>query len=120
MTAAAEIPQDIRRAAEECVIHLPQVDGFTRKILVGVISAAILADRQRDPWQDIHDAPRDGTKVLCFSPGNRRAIYAEPRHAHFCVDEYRGEGRSGFYKMWPEAPYTHWQPLPAAPRGGAE
>lgn len=70
-------------------------------------------------WREIHSAPRDGTKVLCFSPGNKNATYHEPRYPHFCVDEYRGEGRSGFYKMWPEAPYTHWMPLPSAPKGGA-
>jgi hypothetical protein len=41
------IPDDIMKAAEECVIHLPEIEGRSRFMLRRLISSAILAERER-------------------------------------------------------------------------
>jgi len=49
--SAETIPNEIIEAAEECVIHLPEIAGPTRVILRGLISKAIheavMAERER-------------------------------------------------------------------------
>lgn len=114
------VPEDVQMTALLLLHRLKMLQGEPSQAKVDAICKMIMTDRERSQFEDIHTAPRDGTKVLCFSPGKKNAIYAEPRHPHFCVDEYRGEGRSGFYKMWPEAPYTHWMPLPRNPFAAAQ
>lgn len=74
------------------------------------IAKAILADRQRDQWQPIETAPKDGSGFLAF-------INMDWIEGMF----WNGEDWSylsdadvtpfGRYKP------THWQPLPAAPKG---
>lgn len=107
MTAAAEMPDDILHAAEECVIHLSEIKGETRWLLRGLISTAILADRQRDQWQPIDTIPL-GEYVLIF----RGAMGAEVFRAE---DEFWREA----FEFDTDEP-THWQPIPSAPKGGAE
>jgi hypothetical protein len=64
-------------------------------------------------WQPIETAPKDGTDILCFSPGNRRAHNGNARKPYWKVDFFRdrGGGFGGFYRELPEAHYTHWAPL---------
>jgi hypothetical protein len=59
-------------------------------------------------WQPISTAPRDGTRVLCYAPA------AEDRAAVIRNDYWWMQER-GWVSMRPGQPYTHWQPLPAAP-----
>lgn len=66
-------------------------------------------------WQPIETAPRDGTKCLFFSPGYRRAHNENARRPHMKVDAFSGKWPDARYQL-PEAPYTHWMPLPEPPK----
>lgn len=70
-------------------------------------------------WQPIETAPKDGTEVLCYSPGNKAAMIINARSEHWHVD-YVNKRWSAFYHQYPEAPYTHWMSLPTPPKGGEE
>jgi hypothetical protein len=65
-------------------------------------------NRRASGWQPISTAPRDGTRVLCYAPS------AEDRAAVMRNDYWWMQER-GWASMRPGQPYTHWQPLPAAP-----
>ena len=71
------------------------------------IERAILAERQRDQWQPIETIPL-GEYVLIY----RGAMGVEVFHAE---DEFWREA----FEFDTDEP-THWHPLPAAPKGGAE
>lgn len=66
-------------------------------------------------WQLIETAPKDGTKILTFCPGNPRAEWPVNRKDRIAVNEWRG---TTWYRTSSEAPPTHWMPLPPYP--GAE
>lgn len=70
-------------------------------------------------WQPIESAPRDGTLLLCYGPGNKKALIQRARTVQFRMDFVRKEsvGKHRFYNEFPEAPYTHWMPLPKPPEG---
>lgn len=66
-------------------------------------------------WQDIATAPKDGTRVLLFSPDSKYGLFI----GWWCENNIDPEGA-----WWPDdedAPYpidadpTKWQPLPAPP-----
>lgn len=65
-------------------------------------------------WQPISSAPKDGTRCLFYSPGNPKAWNENARDSHINVDS-RSERWPSFHFQFPEAPYTHWQPLPEPP-----
>ncbi len=65
-------------------------------------------------WQDIKTAPRDGTKVLYYSPGNRHAQNRNATDAQMHVDAFSDRWPRAMRQL-PEAPYTHWRPLPSVP-----
>lgn len=146
MTAAAEMPDDILHAAEECVIHLSEIKGETRWLLRGMISNAILADRQRDQWRDISTAPKTG-RFLALAAGHTERQSWEDPATIITINAFDGpmicegfESGKGYIDEFGEQygpdgrvddaedltaaddilRLTHWQPLPAAPKGGAE
>lgn len=120
-----DIPADIIEAAREAAAITWGQDGcieLAREFRSGMRDdsgsvqtavAALVADRQRDQWQDISTAPKDGTTVLLFAPGwdspNTGWRFTEDAWQD-CPYSHRGDGS---YEP------THWQPLPAAPKGEA-
>lgn len=64
-------------------------------------------------WQPIETAPNSFDEILCFAPANKGAWNENARQNQWRVDHKQTNGR--FYKMLPEAPYTHWMPLPPPP-----
>lgn len=76
---------------------------------VAILSALSAAGYVVEPgWQDIADAPRDGTRILCFAPPST-SEYSDPV---WKVDKWRN---SGWWEMRPIQPYTKWRHLPAPP-----
>ncbi len=69
-----------------------------------------------DSAYPMESAARDGTYFLAWSPGNPRAICRRARKAYFVVDNFRPKySTDRFFNEFPEAPYTHWWPMPASP-----
>jgi hypothetical protein len=66
-------------------------------------------------WQPIETAPKNGTPVLVYSPGNQYGFNTNARRSRIIVDKYMFSDGFCFYREYPEAPYTHWMPLPAPP-----
>ena len=61
-------------------------------------------------WYDIHTCPRNGTKILCYSPGNKDAKITRARKASVTVDAI--SPRYPYFKyQYHEAPYTLWTPI---------
>lgn len=58
-------------------------------------------------------SPR-GARYLFWSPGNPNANNGNARWSHFRIDEFSLQHPDGQYQ-YPEAPYTHFAPLPAEP-----
>lgn len=121
MTSVNDMPADIVEAAAEIVdrINFVVVDPASVR---EDIARAILAERQRDQWQDIATAPKDGTKILLTNAGEGMIVdlgyYVEPeyRQPHEPpLTKWWRCGRGHGYGMQP----THWMPIPAAPKGGA-
>lgn len=115
MTAAAEMPDDIRDTAK-AIAEQPWLTRAERDRMTHQIEQAILADRQRDQWHDISTAP-DLERVMVAGwqePSGRVAGYWW-WHEDACQD--------GVALDHPSA--THWcnvrlPAFPAAPKGGAE
>jgi len=66
-------------------------------------------------WKTIDSAPKDGTSIICFAPGNRRAQFFVDQVPVIRIDHHWDEART-FAKMRPENPYTHWTELPPPPK----
>ena len=79
------------------------------------ITTAIAA-REAEGWQPIETAP-DNELIECYSPGNPNAVMGYPRKP-YKANDCRSKNNT-FYdrwgEEWPEAPYTHWRPLPPPP-----
>lgn len=65
-----------------------------------------------EPFTD--GVPPRNAEYLFWSPGNRHAQNKNARQPYYKVDEFSDRWPRGAHQM-PEAPYTHWMPLPAAP-----
>lgn len=65
-------------------------------------------------WHPISTAPRDGTRAIFYSPGHPNANNENAREPHYRVDAFSPRWPRAMYQL-PEAPYTHWQPLPPPP-----
>lgn len=105
MTAAAEMPEDLIDAAANICRGLGIASTPTNCF---PIIEGLKADRQRDQWQPIETAPKDGNWIVLHSPE-----HALPEFAYWDGDEF-ATGTCGLSPV-----FTHWQPLPAAPKGGA-
>lgn len=72
-------------------------------------------------WQTIDTAPKDGSEVLLFFPGNKSPIrighYTKTEHLEHGKVIYRSEGwSSGFLVIGKHNPVpSHWMPLPLGP-----
>lgn len=72
----------------------------------------------RSGWRPIETAPRDGTLIDVWCPGIGRV--ADVQWEPFVNDFARAvtiEGEPG-WTHYPNAPPTHWQPLPTPPADG--
>lgn len=70
-------------------------------------------------WQPIETAPKDGTRVLVFSPDAREPQIFVAWLGSFILPGTKGEEDEGWIDAWSDdlvdAWPTHWQPLPAPP-----
>lgn len=114
-TAYLDLSPDIRARAEELEEEfwsqtVPQGSEVT---VAGFIARAIQAERERDRWQPIETAPRDGTRILL-------------RLSNGEVFSGWGTEEAGFQKFHADGTDIgwlnprHWQPLPSPPSGGDE
>ncbi|MXP42945.1 DUF551 domain-containing protein [Allopontixanthobacter sediminis] len=72
------------------------------------LQAELTDARAEIGWQPIETAPKDGTEVLLYYP--KQGFWAE----HWAVNSFQRFERRG----WDMGRIpTHWQPLPAAPKG---
>ena len=64
-------------------------------------------------WQPIETAPKDGTRMIFFAPGNKsRGEDYIDRQIVMKVDRWN---ENAWWQMRPRNPYTHWMPLPLPP-----
>jgi len=141
-----DIPEDVMRAAYlvwQEASHYPK----TASTPVHIIARAILAERERDRWQPIETAPKDGTPFLVFQKGSieREAPYDPavvdttfaPKHPVTCNWFSDGQDNCGFVDEFGEwfrpdglvqdaddltedddVLRLHlWMPLPTPPKG---
>jgi hypothetical protein len=104
------IPDDVRqtvdRMLDEALANNDDVS--TEQMMV----RAILAERNRDRWQDINTAPKDGSIIL---------ICGEAKNGFFVADaKFSGwwmifSPEDDDYTVELDEP-THWQPLPSPPQ----
>ena len=103
----SDIPEDIRRQARDAVV---QCVSETTDEKTHIIARALLAERERDRWQPIETAPKDGTRILVTT---KNAIHSA------CFDKIDNTWRVLPKKLTSIVPVpgvvTHWQPLPAPP-----
>lgn len=69
-----------------------------------------LAERALRPFV----TPPRNAPYLFWAPGNPRAHNENALRAYYKVDEFNDKWPRGAYQL-PEAPYTHFMPLPSAP-----
>lgn len=97
------------RWAGACTDADCQTEGPMRK---GREAATAAWNRRASPWRTMETAPRDGTDVLCWAPAVA-PDYPKPEQR---IDRWEKK-YSGFGRMRPGQPYTHYQPLPEPPEG---
>lgn len=62
----------------------------------------------------IKGAPPRNAPYLFWSPGDPHANNPNAQKPYFKVDEFNDRWPRGHHQF-PEAPYTHWMPLPPTP-----
>lgn len=111
---------DIKQEAESffqgCGAHPRIFDKYTFENLVSF--AAHILDKATG-WRPIADAPKDGSRILIYSPNASRAVREvswsipyEGATDGWWATPHGPQGRG--YTILPESP-THWQPLPPPP-----
>ncbi len=104
------LSEDIRTAAVELAGPLRPMTHIETLLAIG---RAIAGERERDRWQPIETAPRDGTRILL-------------RLSNGEVFSGWGTEEAGFQKFHADGTDIgwlnprHWQPLPSPPSGGDE
>ena len=113
MSSVEEVPEEIKAIAEAVALSIAQAMPSSAFRHVSIkemktrIGNALVADRQRDQWQDISTAPKDGRWIMVCSPD-----HALPEFAYWDGDGW-ATGNCGLSPV-----FTHWCPLPAAPEAG--
>lgn len=119
----SEIPEDIDRIASDIVRADYSADAEPDYAFYLAIAKAILADRQRDQWQLINDEAMSGQRILAIEDfvrewvdddGNERSLPGDCEVVHWSA---KHSAWIGFGLMLESFEPTHWQPLPAAPKG---
>lgn len=117
MNSAAEMPEDLIDAAAKICrgLGIPSTTTNCFPIIEG-----LKADRRRDQWQPIATAPKSGS-FLAY--GSYR--YPDDKYAteYIRIVEPTGDPVWAWFDGEGNAhisAFTHWQPFPAAPKGGAE
>ncbi|MQY48220.1 hypothetical protein GAO09_19485 [Rhizobiales bacterium RZME27] len=114
MTSLTDMPADIVEAARSIVKKIREEGWEGAGVVVG-LSEAILAERQRDQWQDIATAPKDGTEILVCLTHN---ISADEWVTLQWVDSQIPGARWPVCESRIDIPFlpTMWRPLPAPPK----
>ncbi len=74
----------------------------------------IAAKLEGHQWRPIETAPRDGTRCLFYAPANAKAGNENAHRPQMRVDLFSARWPRAMHQL-PEAPYTHWMPLPEPP-----
>lgn len=112
-----EVDAALRKALERAIEHINspvphhQSTSAYRAMVISelrdalALPAAPETDEAASPWRDIATAPKDGTKIWCFTPGGYQVV----------LTWYADAWRNG--QDWNRATWepTHWQPLPSPP-----
>jgi hypothetical protein len=132
MTSPSSPPSGIKNLDQTAVQDSGSVNDPSSVVEELKIVSSVLFDESRDAsvdaieraiallrhlmWQPMETAPKDGTRILAWSP-------AAARHGHFGmkVARWRTAQDDAGYIGWGEFntefwPPTHWMPLPQAPR----
>lgn len=129
MTALNEIEEELKFIANGCLVPpdggSPTLDDAVRAAKQALTQLAALRDEME--WQDISTAPKDGTRILCWS----NEMYIKPYIAWWGEDRNApedgnnheewltgdGDDWSMGYYYTPVKP-THWKRLSGAPNNG--
>lgn len=77
------------------------------------------AEAERDGWQPIETAPKDGSSILCFVPLDTMGVPFNHRVLALRYEARKSAWLTDVYAFVPFEP-THWQPLPTPPGQGDE
>lgn len=69
-------------------------------------------ERQRDQWQPIETAPKDGTDILVADSGRQGVEMVSWKGGAKKGGWHTEDGRASYTTDF----FTHWQPLPAPPK----
>jgi hypothetical protein len=117
------IPVDIRETAKE-VLHKACRTIFKDEA-INIIAQAILAERERNEWQPISTAPKDGT--VFFGKGDLDSYPQPMRWAAYSPDRQSEMDEDGFWDYAEElisdisgwaspSVWMHIPPLPSPPK----
>ncbi len=115
-----EIPEDVMKAAREAIAQDGWgIDGdlaycyFVIAVIdILPIARAIMAERERDKWQPIETAPKDGTHIILPRFGDE---YFEVAGGEWRLNPKAGEDGLNGFEAWISNP-THWMPIPTPPK----
>ena len=105
---------------EQVLAHVESGDVFWFDDHMDVVEKAreeIKRLRALTAWRDIADAPKDGTRILLYTPADEETGWLA-----FCAESHfdqNGELNTVDAPQWQDGlEPTHWQPLPEPPGQG--
>ena len=108
----SEIPEDVWKAADEAAGEYWFGDHLSGR-LKSIIAKAIIAEREREGWQPIETAPKDGTNILATF-----WLWDNPKKGRG-MEAVSWDGEAWSSDAYPIYPPSHWMPLPSPPKGDA-
>jgi hypothetical protein len=130
MNLAAELAEEVtRKISRECEKWTKRCDDAKRipdalfDFAPAMIREALVALAEREAWQPIASAPKDGTPILIFDP-TKPSVSNSGGKAHddprFAIGYYRTWYPDGAEWVWGNrndsyCSPTHWMRLPAPP-----
>lgn len=113
--------QDILKAADDVCIAL-NIPSTVDNCMP--IAAALQAERDKGGWQPIETAPKDGTQVILFLARSHDNELDHIMVGGYVDDDFKvltGIQMADMqYVTMLVMPWTHWTPLPSAPRKTGE